>query len=149
MLDNIANVFAHAGALLLTVFLSFILFSFTPTILFFCGCYTIFSAIVLYQNNKAPPVMSVHPHDESVPCAFLGKLCVCRPLESMCLIQKKGVHLQTVTKLSDQVSYTGSLGMDSIWTRCSKVLVHLVQSRELWDHPHKSQEIVSCVLPSI
>jgi UDP-sugar transporter A1/2/3 len=53
VMDNIANVFAHAAALLITVFLSSALFSFHPTLLFFCGCVVISCSTFLYYNTAA------------------------------------------------------------------------------------------------
>eukprot|EP00668_Euglena_longa_P033214 GGOE01042751.1.p1 GENE.GGOE01042751.1~~GGOE01042751.1.p1 ORF type:complete len:453 (+),score=170.61 GGOE01042751.1:45-1403(+) len=66
VLDNIANVFAHAAALLLTVVLSSVLFSFHPSLLFFCGCVTIFTAMFLYHNTKESTYIEVNRKNEDV-----------------------------------------------------------------------------------
>eukprot|EP00667_Euglena_gracilis_P006481 EG_transcript_6539 len=75
ILDNIANVFAHAAALLLTVVLSSVLFSFHPSLLFFCGCITIFISMFLYHNTKeATPYAEVSRKNDDEELSDVGLL---------------------------------------------------------------------------
>eukprot|EP01006_Ploeotia_vitrea_P006605 TRINITY_DN14058_c0_g1_i1.p1 TRINITY_DN14058_c0_g1~~TRINITY_DN14058_c0_g1_i1.p1 ORF type:complete len:528 (-),score=40.66 TRINITY_DN14058_c0_g1_i1:406-1989(-) len=52
VLDNIANVFAHAFAFILTVVIAAIWLHFQPSILFFSGSSVAFCAMFVYQNSR-------------------------------------------------------------------------------------------------
>eukprot|EP00906_Rhabdomonas_costata_P013841 RCo019837 len=51
VLDNIANAFTHASALLLTLVVSAAMLSYHPTLLFFCGVAVVVLAMFLYHNT--------------------------------------------------------------------------------------------------